>query len=195
METLDALILLTALDRLPRSGWVQAGVPQPETIAGHIVGTALLVLALGPKVAPKLDLERSVTLALVHDAGEALTTDLPKPASELLPPGAKAQAEAKATELLLGSLSETAAARGAEALAHTTREARFVHICDRLQLGVQLAAYVRVGLRGLEDFRASLRNLDCSEFEPCEKLRGELLARCIGTGLNSDSPNSEVEAT
>ena len=177
MDRLDALLRLTALDRLPRSGWVQAGVPRPETIAGHVVGTAYLVLALGPEVRPELDLDRAVALAVVHDAGEAVLTDLPRTASRLFPPGAKAGAEAQAAEELLGALSPTAAERVAEALGDGTREARFVRLCDRLQMGVQLLAYHRIGLRGLDEFRVSIEGMDCSEFEACARLREALLER------------------
>ncbi len=82
MDSLDALIKLTALERLPRSGWLLAGLQEAEPIAAHGLGTCLVALALGPKVEPELDLDRTVSLAALHDAPEALLTDLPKVASE-----------------------------------------------------------------------------------------------------------------
>ena len=135
-----------------------------------------MVLALAPEVEPPLDVDRAVALAVVHDAGEAVLTDLPRAAGRLLPEGAKAGAERRAAEELLGALSGLAAERGAEALERDSREARFVHLCDRLQLGVQLAAYVRAGFRGLEDFARTVRQLDCSEFPPCAALQARLVA-------------------
>ena len=116
----------------------------------------------------------TASLALLHDAGEALLGDLPHPAQALLPPGAKAAAELRAAEQLLAPLSSLAHARAAEALAGETREARFVALCDRLQLGVQLLAYVRAGQRGLEEFRRGLAGLDCGEFGVCEELRAQI---------------------
>ena len=45
VSILAALTPLLALDRLPRSGWLLAGVPAPESVAAHSLGTALVVLA------------------------------------------------------------------------------------------------------------------------------------------------------
>ena len=71
MDTLQALTSLLALDRLPRTGWLLAGIEDPETIAGHIVSTAHVVLALAPEVSPALDVDRAIALAVVHDSAEA----------------------------------------------------------------------------------------------------------------------------
>jgi 5'-deoxynucleotidase YfbR-like HD superfamily hydrolase len=173
---LEALTPLLALGRLPRTGWIQRGVAEPETIAAHVLGTCHVVLALGPRVKPPLDVERALCLALLHDAPEALTGDLPRAAAELLPAGAKAEAEARAAERLLAPLSDLAHERWREYRAGETREARFAKVCDRLQLGVQLVAYTRAGARGLEEFRAVVEELDCDGFAPAEALRGEILA-------------------
>jgi 5'-deoxynucleotidase YfbR-like HD superfamily hydrolase len=64
----------------------------------------------------------------------------------------------------------------AEYRAQSTREARFVKLCDRLQLGVRLVGYERAGQRGLDGFRAGLRQLDASEFPACATLLAEVLA-------------------
>ena len=175
MNRLEALLRLLALERLPRLGWVQAGVARPESVAAHSLGTALVVLALGPGVEPPLDVDRAVSLAVLHDAPEALLGDLPRSATALLPPGAKASAEARAAATLLAPLSAAAEEREAEARACATREARFVKVCDALQLGVRLVGYLREGARGLDEFRAGLQELACEEFGPCEELRRALL--------------------
>jgi putative hydrolase of HD superfamily len=172
---LPALLPLVPLESLPRTGWILRGIAAPETIAGHILNTCYVVLALGPRVAPALDVERAVVLATLHDAPEALTGDLPRMVKELLPGGAKAQAEEQAAERLLGPLSSVALERWREYREQATREARFVRACDRLQMGVRAVAYRRLGLRGLEDFEAALRGLKCAEFPPAEALRAEVL--------------------
>ena len=186
MSALDALLPLLALERLPRSGWLLAGVPLPESVAAHSLGTALVVLALGPRVAPALDLDRAVTLAVLHDAPEALLTDLPRRASELFPAGAKAEAEGRAAERLLAPLSPYALERSREFRAQATREARFVRLCDRLQLGVRWIGYRREGARNLGEFRAGIEALDCREFAPCAELRAELLA--AADALDASAP-------
>ena len=175
MEPLPLLLQLNALSRLPRTGWLLAGVPDPESIAAHSLGTAQLAMVLGPKVDPPLSVERAISLAVVHDAAEALVTDLPRVSARLFPDGAKAAAEEKAAGELFSEAPE-ALGLWTEYQEQQTREARFARICDKLHLGVQLLAYVRSGARGLDEFRVGLEGLDLEDFAPCHALRDELFA-------------------
>lgn len=179
---LAALLELAALGRLPRTGWLQAGQRSAESIAAHSHGVATLVLALAGEVQPPLDVDRAVALAVVHDAPEALLGDLPKSAGELLPPGAKAAAEAEAGARLLGVFAPAAHARLVEYASGASREARFVKVCDRLQLGVELVALARSGARGLGRFEGVLAGLACGEFTAAERMRVELLGAARGAG-------------
>jgi putative hydrolase of HD superfamily len=172
---LASLLPLLALDRLPRTGWLLAGVGAPESVAAHALGTALVALGLGPAVTPAVDVVRGGCLAVLHDAPEALLTDLPRTAAECLPEGAKAAAEARAAERLLAPLSPLALARFHEYREQRTREARFARLCDKLHLGVRWIAYRREGARGLGEFRAGLAELACAEFAPCAELLREIL--------------------
>jgi putative hydrolase of HD superfamily len=176
LNTLSALISLLALDRIPRTGWALAGVEDPETIAGHVLSTAHLVLALAPRVQPALDVDRAVALTVIHDSPEAWTGDLPKHASELLPHGAKRQLEARAADSLLSGLSQTARARHEEYAGGESRESSFVRLCDKLQLGIQLLVYRRAGRGGLDDFVETLKSLDTSAFAPLAEFHSELLS-------------------
>ncbi len=170
---LEPLLRLLSLDGLPRTGWALAGVPRPESIAGHVLGTAHLALALGPRIDPPIDLGRLLALVLVHDIPEAASGDLPLPASRALPPGAKeamedSLASALAAPLGLGDL-------WGEYQLGESREARLAHLCDKLQLGVRLVGYLRAGQLGLDEFRQGLETLDCSEFPPANELLQEIL--------------------
>lgn len=175
MDRLEGLLRLLPLDALPRTGWALAGVPDPESVAAHSLGTALVVLALGPEIDPPLDVDRAVSLAVVHDAPEALLGDIPHAGAAHLPPGSKEAAERSAAAELLAPLSPLAIDRGVEMGALETREARFCRLCDKLQLGVRLVGYRRAGLGVLDDFREGLARLDCSEFPPAEQLRRAVL--------------------
>jgi putative hydrolase of HD superfamily len=155
-------------------------------VAAHSLGAALVALALGPRVRPELDVDRAAALLVVHDAPEALLGDLSHAAAELLPAGAKAEAEARAAELLLAPLSSLAHARSSEYAAGESREARFARLCDKLQLGVRLVGYQKAGAGGLAGFRRGLAALDCAEFAPCEDLRAEILAALDGAGPGSE---------
>lgn len=177
---LASLLQLLPLDALPRTGWVQRGIAPPESVAGHLIGTAHLALALGPAITPALELDRVLAMATVHDAPEAWTGDLPRSGARLLPEGAKHAMEARAAEALLGPLSAVALGAYREYAARETREARFVALCDGLQMGVRLLAYLRGGRRGLDDFRTSVAGLDCSEFPPLAAFHAQLVAALAG---------------
>lgn len=178
MKRLDALLHLVPLEHLPRTGWIQRGIPHPESVAAHSLGAALIALALGEEVEPALDVDRAVALLVVHDTPEAWLGDLPRAGSERLPDGAKRAAEARIADDLLGALSDRARAHFSEMSAAETREARFAKACDRLHLGLRLLAYLRAGQRGLDDFLEGLATQSFGEFPVCENLRVELLDAC-----------------
>ncbi len=176
MRQLEALLDLLALDRLPRTGWLLAGVPHAESVAAHSLGAALVALALGPAVEPPLNFDRAAALCAVHDAPEAWLSDLPKRGAALLSNGVKEDAQARIADELVGALSPAARERFAEYQAGETAEARFARVCDKLHLGLRLLGYARAGSRGLDDFGEGLRALDCSGFAPCAELRDAILA-------------------
>lgn len=176
MKTLEALLQLVPLDRLPRTGWVLRGVPAPESIAGHVLGACHLALALAPREVPALALDRVLAQILVHDAPEARSGDLPRPAAQHLPAGAKAQMEEGIAAELLEGLAPAALPAWREFQSGETREARFAKLCDRLQLGVQLVAYHRQGIGGLDEFRAGLASLDTTEFPSASEFQAQVLA-------------------
>lgn len=175
IHILEPLLELLPLDQLQRTGWVLRGIAAPESVAGHILGTAHVALTLAPRVNPALDLGRTLAMALLHDAPEARSGDLPRPAACELPEGAKAAMEDRIANALIGGLGEPLLEYWREYSAAESREARFVRICDRLQLGVRLVGYLRSGVRGLSEFAPGLAELDCSDFPPAAELQAEIL--------------------
>lgn len=182
---LEALCALLPLDRLPRTGWILRGVGSPESVAGHLAGTAYVALALAGDVDPPLDLGRVLAMALLHDAPEAVTGDLPRGASSALPDGAKAAMEDAVAADLVGALGSKALDHWNEYQTGDSREARFVHLCDKLQLGVQLVGYLRAGQRGLGEFVPAIAALDCGEFPSAARLQSEVLAAIAETAGGS----------
>jgi putative hydrolase of HD superfamily len=67
------LMTLLHLKDVQRQGWVNAGVPSPESVAAHSWGMAVLALKLCPD---DLSLERVLKLCLVHDVPEIMVGDL-----------------------------------------------------------------------------------------------------------------------
>ena len=172
-SALTALLAALPLAELPRTGWLQIGLAPgvpAETIASHSHLVALLVLRLGPQVTPGLDIHRAAAMATADDVAEAELGDLPRGAARALPPGAKAAA---VEHVMAGAFPELEPLC-AEYCAGATREARFVRLCDKLQMGLFAVRLARAGHHGLDGFRETLCSLDCSEFATLEALAGEL---------------------
>jgi putative hydrolase of HD superfamily len=181
---------LATLKRLPRTGWLQRGVAAPESVAEHIFGVALLALAVAPSLAmiEPIERERLLTLALLHDLGESLLTDLPSSARLLLGSAAKQQAEQQALSQTLGDLAGSAEllALWEEYRTGSSREARLVKALDRIEMLAQALAYERAGQRDLDEFWVdAARGWD--EFP----LLGELAAELAGRRPRSSDEQHE----
>src|SRR5690606_39493298 len=72
-DRLDLAYRALALKDEARVGWVQHGVREPESVAGHAWGTAYLCLLFAD--AAGVDRDHAVAIAVVHDLAEALTGD------------------------------------------------------------------------------------------------------------------------
>ncbi len=146
---------LAALKRLPRAGWLQRGVASPESVADHSYGVALLALLAGDLV-DGVDSARLLRLALLHDLGEALLTDLPASASALFGKEAKRDAERAALAAVLGKHPRAAEylALWQEYAEGASREARLLKALDRVELLMQALSYERAGSRDLAEFWA-----------------------------------------
>ncbi len=62
------------LKRLPRKGWVDSGVKDPESVADHSYSLAVLAMAEADKRG--LNSEKAVKMALIHDLHESFLNDL-----------------------------------------------------------------------------------------------------------------------
>ena len=151
------------LKRLPRTGWLLAGVQPCESVADHTCATALLALGLTATInaepaahglAHPLDVSRVVTLALLHDLAESVLTDLPKRSSMLLGADVKHAAEARALAALTDGLAGGAdfLALWGEYDAASTPEARLVRDADKLEMVHQALQYAQRGQRNLDEF-------------------------------------------
>ncbi len=160
-----ALLLDRANDlkRLPRMGWLLAGVAPAESVADHSYGVAFLSLLLADFVneawaaeglAGPLSVERTLRLALLHDLAESLLTDLPKRSSALIGSGAKHAAEEEAMTSLLSSLpgGDSHLALWQEYDAASTPEARLVKDADKLEMVHQALCYEQRGQANLDEF-------------------------------------------
>jgi len=158
------------LKSLPRTGWLDRGVPaaEAESVADHSFRVAMLawLAALLPRAT--LDPDRVLKLALIHDLAESLTGDTPPYDPAAIPPAdetdarrrflqqrhvrdpartaAKRAAEDAAMASLLVDLPSPLATEigslWTEYHAQTTAEARFVKQADRMETFLQAREYL-----------------------------------------------------
>jgi putative hydrolase of HD superfamily len=156
-ELRTVLLEALRLKELPRTGWVDAGVAAPESVAAHSWGVAWLVLVLCPR---HIDLERALAMAVLHDLAEVRVGDL-TPRSGVAPER-RTLAERRALGGLLHGLPQAGQLQGLweEFEARASIEARFVRACDKLDMALQAARYREQGLQLQEFVDSALAELD-----------------------------------
>lgn len=131
---LDFLVQAHALTGVERLNRLVDG-SRGETSAEHSWHLALWALVLHPAVAPDTQLERVLSMLLIHDVVEVDTGDTPF--HDAAARAAIADAEAAAAVRLFGLLPDDVGPRGRELWEEfehgATDEARFARALDRLQ--------------------------------------------------------------
>ena len=69
----ELLLEALKLKSLPRTGWLRAGIENPESVAAHSWGVAWLCMILCPK---ELDKLKVLEMALIHDLPEVRIGDI-----------------------------------------------------------------------------------------------------------------------
>ena len=69
----ELLLEALKLKSLPRTGWLRAGIENPESVAAHSWGVAWLCMILCPKELNKL---KVLEMAIIHDLAEVRIGDI-----------------------------------------------------------------------------------------------------------------------
>lgn len=157
---LTTLIELQRLKGLERTGWMLRGIAQgAESVAAHSYGVAVAAMLLADELQARgirVDMERLLRIALLHDWAEARVGDLPRTASEYFGAEARKRAEGAAFDDIVRLAGRAAAARYKELHEdyeeRASLEARLVKAADVIDLLVQTLAFERAGVRGLDEF-------------------------------------------
>ncbi|MEU7475365.1 HD domain-containing protein [Lentzea sp. NPDC042327] len=143
------------LKRLPRAGWLFAGVQHPESVAAHSFRVGVLAYALAVQEGANAD--RAATLGLFHDVPEARTGDIPYVGKLYLgvkvPPEAVARDQVQHLPAPLAAHVEALVAEheAAKDIDHTP-EARCSRDADKLELLLQAREYQAAGVAKMERF-------------------------------------------
>jgi putative hydrolase of HD superfamily len=156
----EVMLGIDPMADLPRTGWLLRGVRPCESIADHSFGVAFVTMLLVDALredGETVDGERALRMALVHDAPEARTGDVPMPQKTASVSAALHELEALLTATLLPAPQRetwTAMERG-ESL-----EARIVKAADKIQMMIKALIYARQQRGDLAEFWAHPKNFD-----------------------------------
>lgn len=151
------------LKKIMRTGWVESGVPDPESVADHSYRVTLLSMAISDQEC--LDTLKVVRMALLHDLAESKIGDL-TPRQKL---GDHDRLESAAMKEILGSLPEKIGKLYFEVWdeyqQHKSGEARLVHNADKLEMLIQSKEYGEKGVT-LDQFWATEIDPDFRKYKP-----------------------------
>lgn len=154
-ELVQTLLHGNQLKRTARTGWAQRGVTQAENVAAHSYGVAYTALILAQMIEAPCDLGKVLSLAILHDLPEGLTSDIPAPALRFLGTDVKPQMEQAALHEMLGGAPFESTFLGwwQELGEKESVEARLVHDADKIDLYLQALIYEeQTGNTHLADF-------------------------------------------
>ncbi|TVT88920.1 HD domain-containing protein [Haloferax volcanii] len=162
---LDSLLEWFELKDELRTGWVLRNIDSPESVAAHTWGTASLCLLYADQ--QEVDPQKAVTMALIHDLGEARTGDIATRAEDgrqTISTSEKESAERSAVTDLLGPFNDTELlSLWEEYEARDTPTAQFVKDMDLIDNCLQALKYERQGRYDdaeANDHFAEFENLD-----------------------------------
>lgn len=158
MIPLEFLDDLMRLKLIPRSGWISYRISKQdiESVAAHSYSVAAIALTMSEIIRlkkPKINVEKVLRMALLHDLSEALTFDISKAYLRYLGKRGsrlKTSLERRAVSKILSGFQNERLERNfknsiEEYNASQSIEARIVHSADAADLLLQIIEYQRTG--------------------------------------------------
>jgi len=131
------------LKQTERTGWVQVGVYQPESVADHTLRTAFLCMLYADM--ETLDPLKLVRMALLHDLPEAVIGDLTPPQKTAETKEKEKAAMNQILILLPEKQRETYLAVWNEYQEGKTKEAKAVRQLEKIEMALQAKEYEKMG--------------------------------------------------
>ncbi|KAH9601829.1 HD domain [Trypanosoma melophagium] len=141
-NTIKFLHTLGKLKETDRTGWVENGIPKPESVSDHMYRAAVMCMMCPD---PTLNRDKLIRMALCHDAGESIVGDI-SPAMGVSKEE-KYRSEKAAVSTLCGLLDKSIPLSGElqeyweEYEMQSTPEAKFLKDIDLLEMVTQAHAY------------------------------------------------------
>lgn len=159
-RVIQVSLALDPLANLSRTGWRLRGVVPCESIAEHSFGVALVTMLLVDELRGRgqtIDGELALRIALLHDAGEVKTGDIPLPGKS---PALRRELHHAEAELVAAVLPAEQQRTWALGEAGDGLEARVVKAADKIQMMIKVLVYERQRGANLEDFWHNPKNFD-----------------------------------
>lgn len=180
---------LHTLTKLPRIGWIMAGVPEPESVSDHCFETAIIAYMLAQQLDEPVDMGKVLAMALFHEVGEVRLTDLPRRSSPYVKEF-KRQAETRASKDILHGVAENVLPLLEEMHELQTLEARLVEAAEELQIITAAMYYAKENRGDISEYRRDAAKYDALGIKPARAV-AEVVERRLGEYLG-DRPYWEL---
>ena len=137
----DFFYLALELKKVPRKGWKsKVSIEHPESVADHSYGTAIMAMVLSDL--QKLDTQKILKMALLHDLAESITGDfMPEEISKETKNIAERDAMKEILSKLPVNIAEEYDKIWQEYLQSDTKESILLHDIDKMEMAIQSAKY------------------------------------------------------
>ncbi len=133
VRIVDLMSEIHNLTRLPRTGWIMAGVNNAESVSDHCYEAAVISFILAEHLDIEVDHGRVIEMLLFHELGESRLTDLPRRGGKYIK-AAKSDAERAIANDLLWGVSDRITGLLEEFHARETPEAQLAEASEELQI-------------------------------------------------------------
>jgi putative hydrolase of HD superfamily len=160
-DNLELLYQVFKLKNLFRQGWLKRDVPQAhgESVADHTFGTAMTAWLLAKHIGLKVNMEKLLKMALVHEIGEIYAGDITPVDGISL--AEKYDLEEKSIEKVFASYpgKEEFIDLWKEFEEAKSPEAKFLKQIDKFEMGLQAAIYKGHGYDKMDEFLDSAKKV------------------------------------
>lgn len=137
----DFFYIVAELKKVPRKGWKEKiGITHPESVADHSFSVAVMAMIFSDL--KKLDTQKILKMALLHDLSESITGDF---TPEEISKNDKKEIENQTMSEILSKLPSEIANEYAkiwnEFQEGTSKESVVMHDIDRLEMAIQALKY------------------------------------------------------
>lgn len=189
METLNKRIknifekceIFQKLKLLPRTGWLLSGIANPESVADHTFLTTLLVYFMACEIKHynnencnknlfDVDIYRAVTMANIHELGEAMIGDITPYMSKYIKNKEAIEKEAVSNVLIGDGFEKNAVTLFNDFIDMDSNEAILVRAADKIEMMIQYKIYRKNNFQNLAGFIKGKPDMSFFSFHPlvCE---------------------------